>query len=87
MFGFLEFCFRDAVVHNSRADANIRRVVFNLQASYRDATVELAVNGQIHHRAAVVAAFGFFELPDNFHRLNFRRTGQRPHIHRRKICA
>ena len=62
MFSFLKFGFRYAVVHDTGAGANISSVVFYLQTAYRDTTVELAVNGQIADRAAVIAAFGFFEL-------------------------
>ena len=60
-------------------------MIFDLQASYRDATIELAVHGQIADSPAVVATFAFFQQTYQFHRFNLWCARQCPHIHRGKI--
>ena len=62
-------------------------MVSDLQTPYRNAAIELPINGQVANSSAVVAALGLFQQAYQLHRLNLRRTGKRPHIHRRKIRA
>ena len=48
-------------MHDSSTDSNIGGVLLDLQASYSNTTIELAVNSQIANSPAVVAAFGLFK--------------------------
>ena len=49
-----------ANLDDSSPDPDIRLSVFNLQTAYCNTAIELAVNRQVHYRAAIVAAFCFF---------------------------
>jgi len=43
MFGLLKFGLRDTIVHDTGADSDISGMVPDLQASYSNTTVELAM--------------------------------------------
>ena len=75
MFGLLEFGLRDAVVYDTGTDPDVSDMVPDLQASYSNTAIELAIYRQVADSTAVVAAFGFFQPANYLHRLDLRRSG------------
>ena len=74
MFCLLELGLGDTVVYDTGTDPDVSGMVPDLQASYCNTAIELAVDRQITHGSAVVAAFGFLQESNQFHRFDFRST-------------
>ena len=76
---FVSFRLRNRIKDNPGTRLNGGNTVFNIGGADYDAGVEIAVGGEVTHRAAVAAATASFGGGNQLHGAHFRRAGEIQH--------
>ena len=73
--GFIPFRLRNRIGHDACTCLNVQFFIFDDCCANSNRRIHVTAPAEITNRAAINAAFFFFQFVDDFHRANFWRAG------------